>query len=160
MINVEFLKKSKSRELRWAITQDHTAVHPVKERDQRGELDKADPARADPAREDLHHQVHISCSRFICLSFPLQEHGEHGRQRGCGCKYHQYWNNNLHSEEVFQISNICSRFCNAMYIGALSSSTFLCVFITYQRLPRTQIGLGKTAAQKYFKPIWPVLVFL
>ena len=37
--------------------QDHPAVHPVEERDQRGELDEADPARPDPTREDLHHQV-------------------------------------------------------------------------------------------------------
>ena len=46
-------KKKKHR----ITTQDHPAVYPIEERDQRGELDQVDPARADPAREDLHHQV-------------------------------------------------------------------------------------------------------
>ena len=46
-------KKKKHR----ITTQDHPAVHPIEERDQRGELDQVDPARSDSAREDLHHQV-------------------------------------------------------------------------------------------------------
>lgn len=46
-------KKKKHR----ITTQDHPAVYPIEERDQRGELDQVDPARSDSAREDMHHQV-------------------------------------------------------------------------------------------------------
>ena len=58
-------KKKKHR----IITQDHPAVHPIEERDQRGELDQVDPARSDSAREDLHHQVDIFPGSFVYHHF-------------------------------------------------------------------------------------------
>ena len=87
-------KKKKHR----ITTQDHPAVHPIEERDQWGELDQVDPARSDSAREDMHHQVEKEFRRMwgrrgvggvkVFVSITLsQEHGQHGRQRGCGCKY-------------------------------------------------------------------------
>ena len=64
--------------------------------------------------------------RFICLPFSLQEHGQHGCQRSCGCKYDQYWNTKIRSADVFGIRYMLMfllMLCHQVYFGVCSSHT-------------------------------------
>ena len=62
--------------------------------------------------------------RFICQPISLQEHGQYGCQRGCGCKYDQDWNTKIRSADVFGIKYrlmFLLMLCHQVYFGVFSS---------------------------------------